>query len=146
MRLDQQSQASFTHGVQQAQARLDDANSGWLWANLNASCSPPDAQRHTFELRFLSCVNQRLCSPLGGGHQARRTALQLQTYQRGSPRAVLLIQTVKEPAQAVIWIIYVLALDPLSSAAQFSKEARTTMHRSSFLSHFKLPGVLITAS
>ncbi|WP_181814002.1 LasR-specific antiactivator QslA [Stutzerimonas nitrititolerans] len=26
----EQNQASFTHGVQQAQARLDDANSGWL--------------------------------------------------------------------------------------------------------------------
>lgn len=38
---------------------------------------PADAQRHAFELGFLSRIHQRLCSPLGGGHLARRTELQL---------------------------------------------------------------------
>lgn len=75
----EQSQASFIHGVQQAQAWLDDANSGWLWANLlvERQLFPPGAQRHAFELGFLSRIHQRLCSPLGGGHQARRTELRL---------------------------------------------------------------------
>nr|WP_059391777.1 LasR-specific antiactivator QslA [Pseudomonas toyotomiensis] len=75
----EQSQASFIHGVQQAQAWLDDANSGWLWANLllERQLFPPGAQRHAFELGFLSRIHQRLCSPLGGEHQARRTELQL---------------------------------------------------------------------
>ncbi|TBU76455.1 hypothetical protein DNK06_16335 [Pseudomonas daroniae] len=72
-------QASFTDGAQQAQAWLDDANSGWLWANLllERQLFPPGAQRHAFELGFLSRIHQRLCSPLGGGHLARRTKLQL---------------------------------------------------------------------
>ncbi len=75
----EQNQESFLHGVQQAQAWLDDANSGWLWANLllERQLFPPGAQRHAFELGFLSRIHQRLCSPLGGGHQARRTELQL---------------------------------------------------------------------
>ncbi|WP_454255667.1 LasR-specific antiactivator QslA [Pseudomonas sp. Marseille-Q8238] len=38
---------------------------------------PPGAQRHAFELAFLSRIHQRLCSPIGGGHLARRTELQL---------------------------------------------------------------------
>ncbi|TRO35684.1 hypothetical protein EQ831_17020 [Pseudomonas sp. ALS1279] len=38
---------------------------------------PPGAQRHAFELGFLSRIHQRLCSPLGGGHQALRTELRL---------------------------------------------------------------------
>jgi LasR-specific antiactivator QslA chain E len=72
-------QASFGHGVQTAQAWLDDANSGWLWANLllERQLYPPGAQRHAFELGFLSRIHQRLCSPLGGEHQALRTDLRL---------------------------------------------------------------------
>ena len=58
---------------------------------------------------------------------------------------MLLPRTVSESAGVVIPIIYGPALDPLSAAAQFSKEARTTIHSSSFLSHFKLPGVLLIA-
>ncbi|KJU77249.1 hypothetical protein N619_32320 [Ectopseudomonas oleovorans] len=51
----------------------------WLWANLllERQLFPPGAQRHAFELGFLSRIHQRLCSPLGGEHQARRTELQL---------------------------------------------------------------------
>lgn len=77
--LSENCQASFTHGMQQAQAWLDDANSTWLWANLllERQLFPPGAQRHAFELGFLSRIHQRLCSPLGGGHLARRTELQL---------------------------------------------------------------------
>ena len=72
-------QASFGHGVQTAQAWLDDANSGWLWANLllERQLYPPGAQRHAFELGFLSRIHQRLCSLIGGGHQALRTELRL---------------------------------------------------------------------
>nr|WP_064494399.1 LasR-specific antiactivator QslA [Pseudomonas chengduensis] len=72
-------QTSFDHGVQTAQAWLDDANSGWLWANLllERQLYPPGAQRHAFETGFLSRIHQRLCSPLGGGHQALRTELRL---------------------------------------------------------------------
>ena len=67
-------QASFTHGVHQAQAWLDDSNSGWLWTGLllERQQFPAGAQRHAFELGFLSRIHQRLCSPLGGGHLARR--------------------------------------------------------------------------
>ncbi|MGE8505056.1 MAG: LasR-specific antiactivator QslA [Pseudomonas sp.] len=72
-------QASFGHGVQTAQAWLDDANSGWLWANLllERQLYPPGAQRHAFELGFLSRIHQRLCSPLGGDHRAKRTEFRL---------------------------------------------------------------------
>jgi len=72
-------QASFTHGVHQAQAWLDDGNSGWLWTGLllERQQFPAGAQRHAFELGFLSRIHQRLCSPLGGGHLARRTELRL---------------------------------------------------------------------
>ncbi|MGP0170840.1 LasR-specific antiactivator QslA [Pseudomonas sp. NCHU5208] len=72
-------QVSFDHGVQTAQAWLDNANSGWLWANLlmERQLYPPGAQRHAFELGFLSRIHQRLCSPFGGGHQALRTELKL---------------------------------------------------------------------
>lgn len=73
------SQSSFSRGVEMAQAWLDDANSGWLWANLllERQLFLPGAQRHAFELGFLSRIHQRLCSPPGGGHQALRTELQL---------------------------------------------------------------------
>ncbi|WP_369959469.1 LasR-specific antiactivator QslA [Pseudomonas benzenivorans] len=37
----------------------------------------PGAQRRAFEIGFLSRVHQRLCSPFGGNHQARKTCLQL---------------------------------------------------------------------
>ncbi|MGE8359395.1 LasR-specific antiactivator QslA [Pseudomonas sp.] len=72
-------QESFARGVQQAQAWLDATDSGWLWANLllERQLFPPGAQRHAFELGFLSRVHQRLCSPLGGEHVAQRTALRL---------------------------------------------------------------------
>ncbi|WP_277372283.1 LasR-specific antiactivator QslA [Pseudomonas sp. AA-38] len=72
-------QVSFDHGVQTAQAWLDNPNSGWLWANLlmERQLYPPGAQRHAFELGFLSRIHQRLCSPLGGEHQALRTELRL---------------------------------------------------------------------
>lgn len=73
------SQPSFTRGVEVAQAWLDDPNSGWLWTNLllERQRLPPGPQRHAFELGFLSRIHQRLCSPLGGSHLARRTALRL---------------------------------------------------------------------
>lgn len=72
-------QVSFDHGVKTAQAWLDNANSGWLWANLlmERQLYLPGAQRHAFELGFLCRIHQRLCSPIGGGHQALRTELRL---------------------------------------------------------------------
>lgn len=38
---------------------------------------PAGAQCHAFELGFLSCIHQRLCSPLGSGHSAKRTEFRL---------------------------------------------------------------------
>ncbi len=75
----EENQASFDQGVQQAQAWLDDANSGWLWANLllERQLHTAGPQRHAFELGFLSRIHQRLCSPFGGGHQARSAELKL---------------------------------------------------------------------
>ncbi|TBV00402.1 LasR-specific antiactivator QslA [Phytopseudomonas dryadis] len=72
-------QARFTHGAQQAQPWLDEANSGWRRANLllERQPFPPGAQRHAFELGLLRRIHQRRCSPLGGGHLARRTELRL---------------------------------------------------------------------
>ncbi|TBU71642.1 MULTISPECIES: LasR-specific antiactivator QslA [Phytopseudomonas] len=72
-------QASLTHGAQQTQTRLVDADSGWLWANLliERQPFPPGAQRHAFELGLLSRIHQRRCSPLGGGHLARPTESRL---------------------------------------------------------------------
>lgn len=70
---------AFDQGVASAQAWLSSDNSGWLWANLiiERDVLPSAAQRRAFEIGFLSRVHQRLCSPLGGNHQARQTCLQL---------------------------------------------------------------------
>ncbi|WPC04212.1 LasR-specific antiactivator QslA [Pseudomonas benzenivorans] len=70
---------AFDRGVASAQAWLSNDDSGWLWANLiiERDALPPGAQRRAFEIGFLSRVHQRLCSPFGGNHQARKTCLQL---------------------------------------------------------------------
>ena len=70
---------AFAQGVICAQAWLGNDDSGWLWANLIAERDmlPPGAQRRAFEIGFLSRLHQRLCSPFGGNHQARKTCLQL---------------------------------------------------------------------
>ena len=72
-------QHSFDQGVSCAQAWLSNDDSGWLWANLivERDALPTGVQRRAFEIGFLSRVHQRLCSPFGGGHQARQTCLQL---------------------------------------------------------------------
>ncbi|MGH8352196.1 MAG: LasR-specific antiactivator QslA [Pseudomonas sp.] len=68
-------QAAFTQGAESAQAWLASAHTGWLWASLivERECLPPGNQRRAFEVGFLSRVHQRLCSPLGGQHEARQT-------------------------------------------------------------------------
>jgi len=70
---------AFDKGVASAQAWLSNDNAGWLWANLilERDALPPGAQRRAFEVGFLSRVHQRLCSPFGGNHQARKTCLNL---------------------------------------------------------------------
>ena len=52
---------------------------GRSYANLiiERDALPPGAQRRAFEIGFLSRVHQRLCSPYGGNHQARKTCLKL---------------------------------------------------------------------
>lgn len=75
----QDCQQAFDRGVASAQTWLINNDTGWLWANLivERDALPPGAQRRAFEVGFLSRVHQRLCSPFGGNHQARRTCLQL---------------------------------------------------------------------
>lgn len=70
---------AFNRGVDRAQDWLSNAHSGWLWTSfiVERDWLPPGNQRRAFEVGFLSRVHQRLCSPLGGNHQARRTCLQL---------------------------------------------------------------------
>jgi len=70
---------AFDKGVASAQTWLGNDNTGWLWADLilQRDALPSAAQRRAFEVGFLSRVHQRLCSPFGGNHQARRTCLQL---------------------------------------------------------------------
>ncbi|SDH61899.1 hypothetical protein SAMN05216603_11135 [Pseudomonas benzenivorans] len=70
---------AFDKGVASAQTWLSNDNTGWLWANLilERDALPAGAQRRAFEIGFLSRVHQRLCSPYGGNHQARKTCLQL---------------------------------------------------------------------
>ena len=75
----QDCQQAFAKGVTCAQAWLDNDETGWLWANLivERDALPAGLQRRAFEVGFLSRMHQRLCSPLGGNHQARQTRLQL---------------------------------------------------------------------
>lgn len=63
--------------MRHASTWLETANSGELWANLllERPLFPPGAQRHAFELGFLSRIHQRLCSPLGGEGQAHGVAV-----------------------------------------------------------------------
>lgn len=70
---------AFDKGVSSAQAWLSNDDTGWLWANLIVERDALSAgvQRRAFEIGFLSRVHQRLCSPFGGNHQARRTCLKL---------------------------------------------------------------------
>ncbi|CAD5105961.1 LasR-specific antiactivator QslA [Zestomonas carbonaria] len=70
---------AFDKGVAQAQCWLDNPNSSWLWVDfvIERELFLQHLQRHAFELGFLSRIHQRLCSPLGGGHQARNSALRL---------------------------------------------------------------------
>jgi hypothetical protein len=72
-------QQAFHQGVTSAQAWLSNDDTGWLWANLivERDALPAGVQRRAFEVGFLSRVHQRLCSPYGGSHQARRTSLSL---------------------------------------------------------------------
>jgi len=70
---------AFAQGVASAHAWLHCDNTGWLWANLivERDVLPLAAQRRAFEIGFLCRVQQRLCSPFGGNHQARQTCLRL---------------------------------------------------------------------
>ncbi|TWC37699.1 hypothetical protein FBY03_10733 [Pseudomonas sp. SJZ079] len=70
---------AFDRGVACAQTWLSHDDTGWLWANLilERDVLPAGVQRRAFEVGFLSRVHQRLCSPYGGSHQARKTCLQL---------------------------------------------------------------------
>ncbi|MCY1553919.1 LasR-specific antiactivator QslA chain E [compost metagenome] len=72
-------QQAFDKGVACAQAWLSNNDTGWLWANLiiERDVLPGGLQRRAFEVGFLSRVHQRLCSPFGGNHQARKTCLNL---------------------------------------------------------------------
>lgn len=72
-------QQAFARGVARAQDWLGNAHSGWLWTTLMVERDwlPPGSQRRAFEVGFLSRIHQRLCSPLGGNHQARQASLQL---------------------------------------------------------------------
>ncbi|MDM8348759.1 LasR-specific antiactivator QslA [Pseudomonas sp. sp1636] len=72
-------QQAFDKGVICAQAWLSNDDTGWLWANLiiERDVLPGGLQRRAFEVGFLSRVHQRLCSPFGGNHQARKTCLSL---------------------------------------------------------------------
>ncbi|MGE8499457.1 MAG: LasR-specific antiactivator QslA [Pseudomonas sp.] len=75
----QDCQQAFSDGVACANTWLDSDGSGWLWANLivERDALPGGIERRAFEVGFLSRVHQRLCSPLGGNHQARQTLLRL---------------------------------------------------------------------
>ncbi|HBX55508.1 MAG TPA: hypothetical protein DEH10_08985 [Pseudomonas sp.] len=75
----QECQQAFDQGLACANTWLSDDATGWLWANLivERDALPVGAQRRAFEIAFLSRVHQRLCSPLGGNHQATLTCLQL---------------------------------------------------------------------
>jgi hypothetical protein len=75
----QDCQQAFDKGVTSAQTWLSHDDTGWLWANLilERDALPAGVQRRAFEVGFLSRVHQRLCSPYGGSHQARRTSLSL---------------------------------------------------------------------
>ncbi|RJG13024.1 hypothetical protein D3879_07040 [Pseudomonas cavernicola] len=70
---------AFTNGVECAKAWLSNPDSCWLWGNLilEREALPPGIQRRAFEVGFLSRIHQRLCSPQGGNHKARRTRLRL---------------------------------------------------------------------
>ena len=72
-------QQAFDKGVACAQTWLSNNDTGWLWANmiLERDVLPGGLQRRAFEVGFLSRVHQRLCSPFGGNHQARKTCLNL---------------------------------------------------------------------
>lgn len=72
-------QQAFARGVALAEDWLGNANSGWLWTGLLVERNgwPLGTQRHAFEVGFLSRIHQRLCSPLGGNHQARLARLQV---------------------------------------------------------------------
>ena len=75
----QDCQQAFDQGVASAQAWLSNDDTGWLWANLiiERDALPAGVHQRAFEIGFLSRVHQRLCSVLGGNHQARQTCLQL---------------------------------------------------------------------
>ncbi|WP_313026612.1 LasR-specific antiactivator QslA [Pseudomonas lopnurensis] len=70
---------AFDKDVASAQAWLGNDDSGWLWAGLilERDALPTGAQRRAFEIGFLCRIHQRLCSPVGGNHQARRACLKL---------------------------------------------------------------------
>lgn len=72
-------EAAFNRGVARAQDWLSNRHSGWLWTTfiVERDWLPPGDQRRAFEVGFLSRVHQRLCSPLGGNHEARLAQLQV---------------------------------------------------------------------
>lgn len=70
-------QLAFQRGIDRAQDWLDNPHSGWLWTSFlverdwwSAGCP-----RQAFEIGFLIRIHQRLCSPLGGNHEARQAQL-----------------------------------------------------------------------
>lgn len=67
-------QPAFQRGIDRAQDWLDNPYSGWLWTSflVERDWWPSGCPRQAFEIGFLGRVHQRLCSPLGGDHEARQ--------------------------------------------------------------------------
>ncbi|WP_415754420.1 LasR-specific antiactivator QslA [Pseudomonas leptonychotis] len=70
---------AFNQGVKLAQAWLDNAKSGWLWAAMIAERDllPCAIERRAFEVGFLSRIHQRICSHQGSDEQSRSVPLTL---------------------------------------------------------------------
>ena len=67
-------QAATDKGTAFAEQWLNDSGSGWLWSPLfiGLELQTTEFQRVAFEVGFLVRIHQRLCSPLGGNHRARK--------------------------------------------------------------------------
>lgn len=74
-------QPAFERGMERAQDWLDNKHSGWLWTTflVERDWWPAGCSRQAFEIGFLSRIHQRLCSPLGGSHEARLAGAMLRS-------------------------------------------------------------------
>lgn len=70
---------AFNQGVKLAQAWLDNAKTGWLWAAMIAERDllPCAIERRAFEVGFLSRIHQRICSRHCSEQQIRGLPLTL---------------------------------------------------------------------